>query len=135
MALPARDVATRMRAIEDNVTGETGEDAPALDRVVATLLDVEYDGLDAVMLAECRRVLDLIDGWYRQHGLTRTPDTVAALAFVQGVTFAVAAQRAHDDSGRSITCPRCGMTSHHPTDIREGYCGQCHDWTMDADRG
>jgi hypothetical protein len=28
-----------------------------------------------------------------------------------------------------FTCPRCGRTSHHPDDIREGYCGACHDWT------
>jgi len=24
------------------------------------------------------------------------------------------------------------MTSHHPDDIREGYCGNCHDWTVEA---
>jgi len=29
----------------------------------------------------------------------------------------------------SITCPRCGMTSYNPNDIREGYCGSCHDFT------
>jgi ribosomal protein S27AE len=29
----------------------------------------------------------------------------------------------------SITCPRCGMTSYNENDIREGYCGNCHDWT------
>lgn len=29
----------------------------------------------------------------------------------------------------SITCPVCGRTSAHPADIREGYCGNCHDWT------
>ena len=29
----------------------------------------------------------------------------------------------------SFTCPRCGMTSHHPKDIEQGYCGNCHDWT------
>jgi hypothetical protein len=33
----------------------------------------------------------------------------------------------------TFTCPRCGMTSHHPTDDLEGYCGNCHDWTR-ADR-
>jgi len=31
----------------------------------------------------------------------------------------------------SITCPRCGMTSYHPEDIRQGYCGNCHDWTSE----
>lgn len=29
----------------------------------------------------------------------------------------------------SFTCPRCGRTSHNPTDVVEGYCGACHDWT------
>lgn len=29
----------------------------------------------------------------------------------------------------SITCPRCGHTSHHPQDVTSGYCGNCHDWT------
>ena len=28
-----------------------------------------------------------------------------------------------------ITCPRCGRTSYNPNDVREGYCGSCHDWT------
>ena len=34
-----------------------------------------------------------------------------------------------EDPGDAFTCPRCGRTSHHPDDIREGYCGACHDWT------
>lgn len=31
----------------------------------------------------------------------------------------------------SFTCPRpeCGRTSFNPNDVREGYCGNCHDWT------
>ena len=28
-----------------------------------------------------------------------------------------------------FTCPRCGMTSHNPKDVEQGYCGNCHDWT------
>jgi DNA-binding transcriptional ArsR family regulator len=32
----------------------------------------------------------------------------------------------------SITCPRCGMTSHNPNDVEQGYCGNCHDWTREA---
>jgi len=27
---------------------------------------------------------------------------------------------------KCITCPRCGMTSYNPNDIRERYCGACH---------
>lgn len=29
----------------------------------------------------------------------------------------------------SITCPNCHLTSYHPKDIEQGYCGHCHDWT------
>lgn len=29
----------------------------------------------------------------------------------------------------SFTCPVCGMTSHNPSDEREGYCGRCQDFT------
>lgn len=29
----------------------------------------------------------------------------------------------------TITCPQCGRTSANPNDVREGYCGHCHDWT------
>jgi hypothetical protein len=29
----------------------------------------------------------------------------------------------------SITCPVCGMTSYNQTDIEQGYCGRCHNWT------
>jgi hypothetical protein len=29
----------------------------------------------------------------------------------------------------TITCPQCGMTSGHPVDVAEGYCGFCHDYT------
>lgn len=96
--LRGHDVATGMRAIEDNISGETGMDSPALDRVIATLLDLDYPGLDAVLLDESKRVLKMLgpSGWYAEHGFKATPKNIAALAFVQGVTFAVAARRAHD---------------------------------------
>lgn len=34
----------------------------------------------------------------------------------------------------SITCPRCGKSSPEANDIREGYCGNCHDWTSPPNR-
>lgn len=34
-----------------------------------------------------------------------------------------------DTTFRSITCGTCGLTSHNPNDVREGYCGNCNDWT------
>lgn len=32
------------------------------------------------------------------------------------------------EEGLSFTCPRCGRTTHHPEDVRQRYCGSCHDW-------
>ena len=31
----------------------------------------------------------------------------------------------------SITCPKCLMTSHNPNDVREQFCGNCHEWISD----
>jgi len=31
--------------------------------------------------------------------------------------------------GESFTCPKCGRVSHHPEDVAQGYCSNCHDWT------
>lgn len=28
-----------------------------------------------------------------------------------------------------FTCPKCTRTSHHPEDVRHGYCGACHEFT------
>lgn len=28
----------------------------------------------------------------------------------------------------SITCPKCGMTSFNTNDVREQYCGNCHQF-------
>lgn len=88
-----RDVVTRMRAIEDNIEGEIGEDSPPLDRVVATLLGLEFDRLDDVLVEEARRVIELIATSYRERGVEMNPISVASLGIVQGVTLAVAAQR------------------------------------------
>lgn len=32
----------------------------------------------------------------------------------------------------SITCPTCSMTSYNANDIAQGYCGNCHDLTSEA---
>lgn len=31
----------------------------------------------------------------------------------------------------SITCPKCEMTSYHPDDIKNRYCGNCHQFHDD----
>lgn len=33
----------------------------------------------------------------------------------------------------SYTCRRCGMTSMHPEDRAQRYCGACHTYDSDAD--
>jgi len=30
-----------------------------------------------------------------------------------------------------IVCPKCGMVSHNPNDVRERYCGNCHVFHAD----
>lgn len=35
-----------------------------------------------------------------------------------------------EPSARKITCPECGMTSWHPKDVEEGWCGNCHKRTQ-----
>ena len=34
-----------------------------------------------------------------------------------------------------FTCPKCGMTSHHPKDEEERYCGNCHAFMGDIQVG
>jgi len=31
-----------------------------------------------------------------------------------------------EQQGAAITCLRCGVTSHHPEDVKNRYCGRCH---------
>lgn len=33
------------------------------------------------------------------------------------------------DARPSFTCPRCHRASHHPMDLRYGWCGACNDYT------
>lgn len=103
-----------------------------------------------------------LTGWRRAAGPVAALATGAAftallpwgwkqypLAMLAGITVGVlvdALVRAHARApgagaaevaaeGEGFTCPRCGRTSHHPTDKAEGYCGACRDWTdTDAPR-
>lgn len=58
-----------------------------------------------------------------------TATVLLCLAVVLAVFGAARAANRRRVEPPSITCPRCGMTSYNPNDIREGYCGHCHDWT------
>src|SRR5690349_16044634 len=59
-------------------------------------------------------------GWRSGRGANTSPFPVRAPA----VTLALMATALP-----SITCPECGVTSYHPGDIEQGYCGRCHAWT------
>jgi hypothetical protein len=36
--------------------------------------------------------------------------------------------------GRSITCLCCGLTSFHPEDVRQLYCGNCHEFHKEREK-
>lgn len=50
--------------------------------------------------------------WAHFHGKLVTEETLAALR-----------------DGEAIMCSRCLMVSHNPEDVRQGYCGNCHEFT------
>jgi len=31
---------------------------------------------------------------------------------------------------KSYKCPYCGMVSHNPSDVKEGYCSSCHRYNQ-----
>src|SRR5207247_2471436 len=45
------------------------------------------------------------------------------------LTDVVREQRASATRVEHFECPRCERQSFHPKDVKEGYCGHCHDWT------
>ena len=61
-------------------------------------------------------------------GLTLRGELVAEL-HPAGTEARLRALQGAGGTRPSFTCPRCGRTSWHPTDVLEGFCGACHDWT------
>lgn len=59
------------------------------------------------------------------------PGYVMAVSWAQNFADGIGELRAIARGTRrtSITCPDCGMTSHHPEDVAQGYCGNCHKFT------
>lgn len=74
--------------------------------------------------AALHRVLDLADAVQRGDVGRPTADVVAHL-----IRVAVFDSAAVTAQGEPFTCPRCGRTSWHPEDKRQGYCDSCHDYT------
>ena len=68
------------------------------------------------------------------HVQGRRPANVAnAIAFHGRVRRPLPGRDANGEcaitTAERVTCPRCGRTSYNRTDVREGYCAACHDWT------
>jgi hypothetical protein len=70
-------------------------------------------------------IVGYVLGWWNgRRCLRRALDVATPAAIVTEIRRPLAV------AGRlTITCPRCGMTSNHPEDVAQGYCGNCHDWT------
>lgn len=87
--------------------------------IFETARNVDIDHLDRE-IPEDRRVDDLLrmNGWRISYG-----------RWVCGLH-----ERAAATPPTSFTCPRCDRTSYNPNDIREGYCGACHNWTGQPSR-
>lgn len=37
------------------------------------------------------------------------------------------------EEGKAIRCQTCGLTSWHPEDVKNRYCGKCHVFHEDAE--
>ena len=83
------------------------------------------------------------DAWWRPGGYGYTPELAEAGRYTWAdaqfivrqaniITMneaAIPLARALDFSAPpSIVCPRCRRRSFNANDIRERYCGACHDW-------
>lgn len=59
---------------------------------------------------------------------TELQKSKAELATVIDEVFRLREELARE---KGITCPQCGMTSYNLNDIKEKYCGHCHQWHED----
>lgn len=66
------------------------------------------------------RQLIVFDGW--TCSWCHQPETADSHRFWYGEAPPKAGSRV-------IICPRCYSVSANTNDIREGFCGHCHDWT------
>lgn len=78
-------------------------------------------------------LLDMIE--VRQQFANQLADEIADYKTALRVAYPEEYEKAF--GADSITCPQCGRTSHNPNDVREKYCGYCHQYhdTMDLRKG
>jgi predicted RNA-binding Zn-ribbon protein involved in translation (DUF1610 family) len=51
-----------------------------------------------------------------------------AQAMVRAVDPETADRLAEATKPKTFTCPKCGAVSHNPNDVKEKYCGACHEF-------
>lgn len=91
VAIDLAAVSNRMLELEDQ-SEDPREDVP-VGEVAAKVLGVEHTAaFDEALVRESLRVVELMDGHYMRVGVTPSPVSIAALAFVQGITFAAAVE-------------------------------------------
>lgn len=86
------DIQREMLRLEADFEKQPPAPGPPIDRCIAQLVGFEGDidlELDPLLLAECRRAVRLANGHYREW-VDPTPLSIAAIGFLQGVTFAAA---------------------------------------------
>ncbi len=91
--MDVREIQRRMVTMEEAVDQRAVDGVnPSYGEVAATLLGIEpSDAFDNALAAEAQRAVRLAYQAAVANGLAPTRDLVASIAFVQGVTFAVAA--------------------------------------------
>lgn len=99
MSINPIDVAARMEMLETFIKEEIDADDPSVLRVIAHLVAIEdEDALFETLKNILTRTKNDVSRWYASLGLnTRDPDVQLALGFLQGVTFAVAAQQIKEE--------------------------------------
>lgn len=56
-------------------------------------------------------------------------DTLPGYVQLPDAAFELHGYRRRGPLIEGFTCPRCEKTSYHPDDVRNGYCGHCHQFT------
>ena len=51
-----------------------------------------------------------------------------AQAMIRAVDPELADRMAEARKPNTFTCPKCGKVSHNPNDVKERYCGACHEF-------
>jgi hypothetical protein len=92
----AEDVIPRMRELEHY--GDHPNPRISVESVICLLLGLEEEGITDVLIQERERVADLWRDRYSRVGVKFTAETAISLGFLQGVTFAAAAMKLHEES-------------------------------------